>query len=105
MVVTIVSRCEMARRGHRLLAEELSERLPRYFRDIVQVDWSLDEDGVERIVHCNLHGPTGHYHVTAHAETFSHAMHLAMEKLLKQRGRQKETEVRRRRADTLPPAA
>ena len=71
MVVTIVSRSDEARRGHRHLAEDLSDRLPRYFQNIVFVEWTLDADGHkhEKVVHVNLHASHNFYRVTSSAET------------------------------------
>lgn len=99
MVVTIVSRCEMAKRGHRHLAEDLSQRLPRFFHDILFVEWTLDEEGQNKIVHCNMHAKKGFYRITANADSFAHAMHLALEKLVEQRRREKAHRVRRRRSE------
>lgn len=91
MVVTIVSRCDDVRVGHRRLAQELSERLPRYFKHIEYVEWALDADGHAQapVVHCNLHAQDRFFTATASAETFSHAMHLALNKLVEQRRRDK----------------
>lgn len=99
MIVTIVSRCDDVRAGHRRLAQELSERLPKYFKRIEYVEWALDADGHVQspVVHCNLHAHDRFYTVTASAETFSHAMHLAVNKLLEQRRRDKNRKRASRR--------
>ena len=99
MVVTIVSRCDEVRAGHRRLAQELSERLPKYFKSIEYVEWALDADGHAQlpVVHCNLHAHDRFYTATASAETFSHAMHLAVHKLVEQRRRDKNRKQSSRR--------
>ena len=99
MVVTIVSRCDDVRAGHRRLAQELSERLPKYFQRIEYVEWALDADGHAQspVVHCNLHAHDRFYTVTATAATFSHAMHLAVNKLVEQRRRDKNRKQAHRR--------
>lgn len=98
MDVTIVSRHETAKRGAKKLAEELSDRLPRFFKEILFVEWSLDEEGEQRIVHCKMHAKKGFYRSAAAADTFPHAMHVALEKLIEQRRREKQRDVRKRRA-------
>jgi ribosome-associated translation inhibitor RaiA len=102
MDVTVVSRSDEARRGHRQLAEELSERLPRYFQGIVFIEWTLDADGHrhDKVVHINLHASHNFYRVTSSADTFSHAMHVALEKLIEQRRRKKRQRTHRRRINT-----
>lgn len=106
MVVTIVSRCDDVRLGHRRLAQELSEKLPRYFKRIEYVEWALDADGHVQapVVHCNLHAQDRFYTATASAETFSHAMHLALNKVIEQRRRDKNRKraSRRRMAVSMP---
>ncbi len=99
MDVTIVSRNERARRGHQLLAVELALRLPRFFKDISFVEWSLQDDRVEKVVHCRLHAGRTFFRISTAAETFAHAMHLAIEKLIEQRRREKHRRVRGRRTE------
>ena len=107
MVVTIVSRCDDVRTGHRRLAQELSEKLPRYFNRIEYVEWALDTDGHVQapVVHCNLHAQDRFYTATASAETFSHAMHLALHKVIEQRRRDKTRKRASRRRVAAPASA
>jgi len=105
MDVTIISRSESARREQAAAAAEQSERMTRYFKNIVRIEWHLDDDGTKALVQCHLHVGHTFYRATTEADNFHSAMHLAADKIIEQRRRKKQQRVRGRRAPALQEVA
>lgn len=81
--------------------EEFSARLERYFTDILTVHWDLTTAGNEHVATCHLHTRQGFYRATATDMDARLAIHAAVDKLTKQRGREKrKLGSRRREAST-----
>ena len=81
--------------------EEFSGRLERYFTDILTVHWDLTTAGNEHVATCHLHTRDGFYRATARDMDARLAIHGAIDKLTKQRGREKrKLGSRRREAST-----
>lgn len=79
--------------------EEFSNRLERYFTDILTVDWDLTMDGNEHVATCRLHTRAGFYRATARAMDARLALHEAIDKLSLQRRREKRVRGTSRRRD------
>jgi ribosomal subunit interface protein len=105
MDVAIISRRESTRREQAAVAEEQSERLTRYFKNIVRIEWHLDDDGTNALVQCHLHAGHAFYRAHTDANSFQSAMHLAADTLIEQLRRKKQQRVRRRRAPALQEVA
>lgn len=101
MNVTLTSRTEETRRGHRRMAEELAQRLSRSFHRVLSVDWTLEEEGGLAVASCHVHTPRGDYRATAREAWFGGSMHAAVRKLAQQHRREKEKAVTRRRRSAL----
>ena len=81
--------------------EEFSARLERYFTDILTVHWDLTTAGNEHVATCHLHTRQGFYRATATEMDARLAIHSTIDKLTKQRGREKrKLGSRRREAST-----
>jgi ribosomal subunit interface protein len=86
--------------------EEFSLRLERYFTDILTVHWDLTMEGNQHVATCRLHSRQGFYRATAQDMDARLAMHTALDKLTRQRHREKRALGKRRReapARDLPP--
>ncbi|MDZ4694796.1 MAG: HPF/RaiA family ribosome-associated protein [Deltaproteobacteria bacterium] len=105
MDVTIISRRESAKREQQAVAKEQSERLTRYFKNIVRIEWHLDDDGTSALVQCHLHAGHAFYRATTDANNFESAIHLAADTLIEQRRRKKQQRVRGRRVPVLQEVA
>jgi ribosomal subunit interface protein len=77
--------------------EEFSERLERYFTDILTVHWDLTEEGSEHVATCRVHTRGGFYRATARDMNARLAMHAALDKLTRQRRKEKKVLGTRRR--------
>jgi ribosomal subunit interface protein len=87
--------------------EEFSSRLERFFTDILTVDWDLTLEGNEHVAVCRVHDHRGFFRATARARDARQAMHTALDKLTRQRRREKEIDAGARREPplALPEAA
>jgi ribosomal subunit interface protein len=77
--------------------EEFSERLERYFTDILTVHWDLTEEGNQHVATCRVHTRRGFYRATARDMNARLAMHAALDKLARQRREQKRVQGSKRR--------
>src|SRR5688572_6508372 len=70
--------------------DEFSSRLERFFTDILTVDWDLTLEGDVHVAVCRVHDHRRFYRATARARDARQAMHTALDKLTKQRRREKK---------------
>jgi ribosomal subunit interface protein len=90
MVVNVACRDSALAFGARRAVADCSERLERYFNNILSVHWDLTMEGPEHVVDCRLHCGAGSYRASAHAIDFPHALHAVLDKLVRQRRRDKQ---------------
>ena len=74
--------------GQRRL-RQASTHLPRYFRDIVSVEWHVSRDGRDRMVSCTVHSASGYYRARVGTEVTEGSIGQAPEKIVRQRRRRK----------------
>lgn len=67
----------------------LSARLSRYFGEIVMIEWHLSREGRRHVAACNVHARSGYYRAQVLSERLSTAVGRALDKLVRQRRRQK----------------
>jgi ribosomal subunit interface protein len=79
--------------------EEFSERLERYFTDILTVHWDLTQEGSEHVATCRVHTRGGFYRATARDIHARLAMHAALDKLTRQRRKEKKVLLGTRRRE------
>lgn len=83
-------------------AIETSEKLARYFRRVLTIEWKLEAEGVRRVVTCRVHALSGFYRVRVAADGFRKAIHDAEQALVRQRRRRKEVRLKiRSRSGTI----
>jgi ribosome-associated translation inhibitor RaiA len=90
MVLNVACRDSELNVYDRRWVAELSQRLERYFNDIMTVAWDLTQDGNMHTAVCRVHCPHGFYRATAHAKGPRQALHAAIDKLTQQRRREKK---------------
>lgn len=67
----------------------LSSRLPRYFQDIVTIEWSLSREGRKHVAVCTVHARSGCFRAHVVAEQLGTAIGQTLHKLVRQRRRRK----------------
>jgi len=97
MNLTIVFRNRQASERVKVRAEELAERLTRYFRGLEYVEWDVSRDGNESTVKCRAHSRSGYYRAQARAGSAAAALDLVFDKLVKERRRNKAKRIGGRR--------
>jgi ribosome-associated translation inhibitor RaiA len=90
MVLNVACRDSELSLNDRRWVAELSQRLERYFTDILTVTWDLTQEGNTHTAVCRVHCPHGFYRATAHAFGARQALHAAIDKLTQQRRRDKK---------------
>jgi ribosomal subunit interface protein len=89
MVVNVACRDSALSLGARRAVEDYSERLERYFTNILTVHWDLTTEGSEHVAGCRIHCAGASFRAHAHAMDFHQALHEVMDKLVRQRRREK----------------
>ena len=97
MVLDVACRDSQLTVAGRKWVEEFSLRLERYFPDILTVHWDLTMEGNHHVATCRLHSRQGFYRASARDMDARLAMHTALDKLTRQRHREK---ARARRGPT-----
>jgi ribosomal subunit interface protein len=98
MVLNVACRDAELSRYDRSWVEEFSQRLERYFTEILTVEWDLTQEGSGgHTAVCRVHSRQGFFRATAHARTARQAMHTAIDKLTRQRHREKKAATTARR--------
>ena len=72
---------------HRL--RQASAHIPRYFRDIVSVEWHVSRQGRYRLVSCMVHSGSGYYRARVGSELTEGSIGRALDKIVRQRRRRK----------------
>ena len=77
---------------------EVSARLGRYFRNIVNIEWILSTERRDCLVACRVHSKSGYYRARARSNGFGESIDQAVDKVVRQRRRRKmmKQAVRRR---------
>ena len=101
MVLNVACRDSGLTAAGKRWVEEFSARLERYFTDILTVHWDLTTAGNEHVATCHLHTRQGFYRATATEMDARLAIHGAVDKLTKQRGREKRKLGSRRREASM----
>ena len=97
MVLDVACRDSQLTVAGRKWVEEFSLRLERYFTDILTVHWDLTMEGNQHVATCRVHSRQGFYRATAQDLDARLAMHTALDKLTRQRHREKRALGKRRR--------
>jgi ribosomal subunit interface protein len=97
MVMNVACRDSGLTMAGKRWVEEFSSRLERYFTDILTVHWDLTTAGNEHVATCHLHTRHGFYRASSRDMDARLAIHDAIDKLAKQRGREKRKLGSRRR--------
>jgi ribosomal subunit interface protein len=101
MVVNVACRDSALAFGARRAVEDYSERLERYFTNILTVHWDLTTDGSEHVAGCRIHCAGHSFRAHAHAMDFHQCLHEVMDKLVRQRRREKAKHTSARRETQL----
>lgn len=89
MNLTITTRHALPARGTAEYVSWISEKLARFFRRVLTIEWILQTDGLRRIATCRVHAQSGFYRAQVAAESFRQAIHDTGEALARQRRRRK----------------
>jgi ribosomal subunit interface protein len=100
MVLDVACRDSQLTVAGRKWVEEFSLRLERYFPDILTVHWDLTMEGNHHVATCRLHSRQGFYRASARDMDARLAMHTALDKLTRQRHREKRALGQRRREES-----
>jgi len=100
MVLDVACRDSELTVAGRKWVEEFSLRLERYFPDILTVHWDLTMEGNHHVATCRLHSRQGFYRASARDMDARLAMHTALDKLTRQRHREKRALGQRRREES-----
>lgn len=76
----------------------VSARLPRYFHDIVSVEWDLTTDGRDQVAACKVHSKSGYYRAEVASDRLGKSIDEAFDKIVRQRRRRKVMRLSARRA-------
>ena len=69
--------------------QQASAHIPRYFRDIVSVEWHVSRQGRDRLVSCMVHSRSGYYRARVGSGVTEGSIGRALDKLVRQRRRRK----------------
>jgi ribosome-associated translation inhibitor RaiA len=69
--------------------KQASAHIPRYFRDIVSVQWYVSRQGRDRVVSCMVHSGSGYYRARVGSEVTEGSIGQAVHKIVRQRRRRK----------------
>lgn len=94
---TVVARSDLLSAAERLRVRKLSERLKRYFKRIVALEWDFSADGRACVAVCRVHSASGYYRAKTQASRFGEAADLAFDHLVRQRRRARGKRATRRR--------
>jgi ribosomal subunit interface protein len=97
MVVNVACRDSALASGARRAVEDYSERLERYFTNILTVHWDLTTEGIEHVACCRIHCGGADYRAHARDNDFHLALHGVLDKLVRQRRREKQKHESARR--------
>jgi ribosome-associated translation inhibitor RaiA len=68
---------------------DASAQIPRYFRNIVSIEWHVSRQGRDRSVSCMVHSASGYYRVHVVSDVTEGAIGRALNKIVRQRRRRK----------------
>jgi ribosome-associated translation inhibitor RaiA len=97
MATRIVTRHEHLTEDERVRLRELSGRISRYFRDVVSLEWTLTNEGPDRIASCRVHSRSGYYGARASSDAMGKSIDQALDRVIRQRRRRKVVAKRSRR--------
>jgi ribosomal subunit interface protein len=97
MVVNVACRDSALSWNARQAVEDYSERLERYFSNILTVHWDLTTEGSEHLAGCRIHCAGASFRAHARANDFHLALHEVLDKLVRQRRREKQKHETARR--------
>jgi ribosome-associated translation inhibitor RaiA len=89
MPITIAAEKGALTQAEQQRLEQVSARLPRYFNNIVSIEWCLSIDGGDRVAACNVHSKSGFNRVQVGSDAFGESIDQALDKIVRQRRRRK----------------
>ncbi len=89
MNIRIIAEDDALTESERQRLRQASAHIPRYFRDIVSVEWHVSRQGRDRLVSCMVHSGSGYYRAQVGSEVTEGAIGQALDKIVRQRRRRK----------------
>jgi ribosome-associated translation inhibitor RaiA len=98
MPVRVLARGEALSAPEQRRLRQVSARLSRVFREVVELEWSLSREGRQRVAACKVHSRDEHYRARVSSGRFGASIDGALDRLLRQRRRRKSmTQTARKR--------
>ena len=89
MNIRIIAEDDTLTESEQQRLQQASAHIPRYFRDIVSVEWHVSRQGCHRLVSCMVHSRSGYYRAQVGSEVTEEAIGRALDKIVRQRRRRK----------------
>jgi len=87
--------------GERTRLRALGERLKRYFRALIAIEWDFYTTSLDSVAICRVKSRTGNYRARAEGKRYGVAMDAAFDKVVRQRLRQREKMLAKRRITSI----
>lgn len=89
MNIRIIAEDQVLTESEQQRLQQASAHMPRYFRDIVSVEWHVSRQGRDRLVSCMVHSRSGYYRARVGSDVTEGSIGRALDKLVRQRRRRK----------------
>ena len=80
MNIRIIAEDDRLTESEQQRLQQASAHIPRYFRDIVSVEWHVSRQGRARVVSCMVHSRSGYYRAQVGSEVTEEAIGQALDK-------------------------
>jgi ribosome-associated translation inhibitor RaiA len=87
--IRIIAEDDTLTRSEQRRLQQASAHIPRYFRNIVSVEWHVSRQGRSRLVSCMVHSGSSYYRARVGSEVTEGAIGRALDKIVRQRRRRK----------------
>jgi ribosome-associated translation inhibitor RaiA len=89
MNIRIIAEADALTESEQQRLQQASAHIPRYFRNVVSVEWHVSQQGRDRLVSCTVHSGSGYYRARVGSVVTEGSIAQALDKIVRQRRRRK----------------